>query len=45
MKRGDIVVDKLFTLPLEKVKNVIGKITDEQRFQLNRTLAFVVGLG
>jgi len=38
-------LDKLFTLPVEKVAEVVGRVTDEQRMQLNRTLAFVVGLG
>ena len=42
---SQIMVDKLFTMPVEKVTRVIGQITDEQRMQLNRTLAFVVGLG
>jgi mRNA interferase MazF len=44
-KPSQIMVDKLFTLPTEKVTKVIGKITEEQRMQLNRKLAFVVGLG
>lgn len=44
-KTSQIMVDKLFTLPMEKVTRVIGQITDAQRMQLNRTLAFVVGLG
>lgn len=44
-RTSQIMVDKLFTLPIEKVTRIIGRITDEQRLQLNRTLAFVVGLG
>lgn len=44
-KSSQIMADKLFTLPLEKVTQVIGRITDQQGMQLNRALAFVVGLG
>lgn len=40
-----IMVDKLLTIPRGKVMRVIGHLTDEQLVQLNRTLAFVVGLG
>jgi len=44
-KPSQIMVDKLFTLPLEKVTRVMGRLTDEQIIRLNRTLAFVIGLG
>lgn len=42
---SQIMVEKIFTIPREKVTQVIGHLTDEQLVQLNRTLAFVVGLG
>jgi len=42
---SQIMVDKLLTVPREKVTQVIGRLTDEQLVHLNRTLAFVVGLG
>lgn len=42
---SQIMVEKLFTVRKEKVKAVIGRLTDEQIVRLNRTLAFVIGLG
>jgi mRNA interferase MazF len=44
-KPSQIMVEKLFTVPSEKVTSVIGRLSDEQLIQLNRILAFVVGLG
>ncbi len=40
-----IMVDKLPTVPRERIGEVIGRITDEEVVRLNRALAFVVGLG
>ena len=42
---SQIMVEKILTLPRNKVTQIIGQLTDEQLVQLNRTLAFVVGLG
>jgi mRNA-degrading endonuclease toxin of MazEF toxin-antitoxin module len=39
------MVEKLFTVPREKIERTIGRLSDEQLIQLNRTLAFVIGLG
>lgn len=41
---SQIMVDKLLTLPIAKVGARIGRLDDEVLVQLNRTLAFVVGL-
>ena len=40
-----IMVDKVLTVPLDRVGSVIGRLDDEILLRLNRTLAFVVGLG
>lgn len=42
---SQVMVEKLLTVPRDKITQVIGRLTDEQLVQLNRTLAFVVGLG
>ncbi len=42
---SQIMVDKLLTVPRKKIAGAIGSLTDEQMVQLNRTLAFVLGLG
>ena len=39
------MVDKLLTGPLGRVGSVVGRLDDEILLRLNRTLAFVVGLG
>jgi mRNA interferase MazF len=44
-KPSQIMVEKILTIPREKISQVIGRLGDEQLVQLNRTLAFVVGLG
>ena len=44
-RNSQIMVDKLVTVPKEKIAKVIGRLDDEQIVKLNRTLAFVVGLG
>jgi mRNA interferase MazF len=38
------MVDKLVTVPVEKVGKRIGRLDDETLVRLNRTLTFVVGL-
>jgi len=40
-----IMVEKLFTVPRNKISGVIGHLSDEEIVRLNRALAFVVGLG
>lgn len=42
---SQIMVDKILTLPVEKAGEYIGRLNDELLVRLNRTLAFVVGLG
>lgn len=44
-KPSQIMVEKILTVPREKISQPIGCLSDEQLVQLNRTLAFVVGLG
>jgi mRNA interferase MazF len=42
---SQIMVDKVLTVPRERVGETIGSIDDETVVRLNRTLAFVIGLG
>lgn len=42
---SQIMVDKLLTAPLARIGSVMGRLDDETLLRLNRTLAFVVGLG
>jgi mRNA interferase MazF len=42
---SQIMVDKLVTVPRARVGKVIGHLDDETMLRLNRTLAFVIGLG
>ena len=42
---SQIMVDKLLTVPLTRIGSVMGRLDDETQLRLNRTLAFVVGLG
>ena len=42
---SQIMTEKMVTVPKAKITRVIGHLTDEQCVQLNRTLAFVIGLG
>lgn len=44
-KPSDIMTDKVLTVPKAKVSEPIGRLSDEQLVQLNRTLAFVMGIG
>jgi len=41
---SEIMVDKLVAVRVTRVGKIIGRLDDETLFQLNRTLAFVVGL-
>lgn len=43
-KPSQIMVDKIYTIPRERVGEIIGRIDDALVMRLNRTLAFVVGL-
>ena len=43
--RSQIMVDKLLAVSHERITEVIGHIDDEQQLRINRTLAFVVGIG
>lgn len=42
---SQIMVDKILTVPVLRVGKVIGQLDDETMLRLNRTLAFVIGLG
>lgn len=42
---SQIMVDKIVTVARSRVRKVIGRLDDETMFRLNRSLAFVVGLG
>lgn len=44
-KSSQIMVDKVQAVALKRVGQHVGTINDEQRIQLNRTLAFVMGIG
>lgn len=44
-KPSQIMVDKLLTVARPKVGQSIGCLSDEELVRLNRTLAFVLGLG
>lgn len=44
-KPSQIMVDKLLAVPRAKITRIIGHLNDEDIVRLNRTLAFVVGLG
>ncbi|AMJ59149.1 type II toxin-antitoxin system PemK/MazF family toxin [Bosea sp. PAMC 26642] len=41
---SDVLAEKLFTVPKEKVGPAFGHASDEQMLTLNRMLAFVLGL-
>ena len=43
--RSQIMVEKLLTVRTARVGKVAGRLDDETLLRLNRTLAFVVGLG
>lgn len=43
-KPSQIMVDKVMAVALKRIGERIGSINDEQRIQLNRTLAFVIGI-
>jgi mRNA interferase MazF len=42
---SQIMTDKILTVPRERIGASIGRIDDETVVRLNRTLAFVIGLG
>jgi mRNA interferase MazF len=43
-KASQIMVDKMVTVPSRKITQIIGSLSNEQLIQLNRTLAFVLGI-
>lgn len=45
LKPSEIMVDKIMAISQSKIGGVIGSLDDETMQRLNRTLAFVVGLG
>ena len=44
-KSSQIMVDKVMAVSVKRIGEHIGHINDEQLLQLNRTLAFVIGIG
>ena len=42
---SQIMVEKVVTVPRCKISGTIGHLDDETMLRLNRTLAFVIGLG
>ena len=44
-KPSQIMVDKIITLPGEKVKEVIGSLDEDTMTRLGRSLAFWLGIG
>lgn len=42
---SQIMVDKVQAVAMKRMGKRVGSLTDEQVLQLNRTLAFVVGIG
>ena len=42
--QSQIMVEKLVTVRVSQIARVIGRLDDETLLQLNRTLAFVLGL-
>jgi mRNA interferase MazF len=42
---SQIMVDKILTLKKERVGSTIGKLNKEEGLRLDRTLAFVIGIG
>lgn len=43
-KPSQIMIDKMFTASYSKIGNVIGKLSKQQKQELDRKLAFVIGL-
>ena len=44
-RTSQVMVDKIISMPRVRIGQVIGRLDDETMLRLNRTLAFVVGLG
>ncbi len=42
---SQIMADKIVTVPRSRLGEVIGHVDDKTQLRLNRTLAFVLGLG
>ena len=42
--QSQIMVEKLLTVRVSRIARVVGRLDDERLLQLNRTLAFVLGL-
>lgn len=44
-KVSQVQVNRILTLPMDKVGQRVGRLSDQERMALNRLLAIVVGLG
>ena len=42
-KRSEVMVDKIQTIPLEKIGGEIGRASDEEMLAINRALAIFLG--
>jgi mRNA interferase MazF len=45
LRTSQVMVDKIVSMPRVRIGQVIGRLDDETMQRLNRTLAFVIGLG
>jgi len=45
LRTSQVMVDKIVSMPRVRIGRVIGRLDDDAMQQLNRTLAFVIGLG
>ncbi|MGB0719642.1 MAG: type II toxin-antitoxin system PemK/MazF family toxin, partial [Bdellovibrionales bacterium] len=43
-KPSQIMCDKIFTIPEQRLGHIIGHLEDNEMIQLDQTLAFVIGL-
>lgn len=45
LRTSQVMADKVVSMPRVRIGRTIGKLDDETMQRLNRTLAFVIGLG
>lgn len=45
LRASQIMVEKIISMPRNRIVGVVGKLDDEAMIRLNRALAFVLGLG
>ena len=42
-KRSEVMIDKIQTIPVDKIGGEIGRASDEEMLAINRTLAIFLG--